>query len=181
MASVRRDAVRSREALLDALQEMYTELGTLPGTHALAARAGVGVATLYRHFPTREDLLVGLGTARLGDLVDLVEEAAEVPDAGEAVGGFFRGVVRSGCDPALTAHVTAEHAGEEARELLRRFEGGVSDLLTRAHAAGVLRTDVTRARLIAHLHGLLATVSNLGGAPDDADFACDALLRGLAP
>ena len=179
MGVLRKDAARSREALLRAVEVMYAEQGVLPGMHALAARAGVGVATLYRHFPTREDLMAGLAESRLAQLVELVEEAVAVEDAREAVATLLASVVAAGCDPALVRHVTTSRGGA-AGPLLDRFHRGVDALLDRARADGAVRQDVDRARLVALLHGLLAAAANLGDDAAGRALAVDVVARGLA-
>jgi AcrR family transcriptional regulator len=178
--TMRRDAARSREAILRALDAMYTEEGSVPGMHALAARAGVGVATLYRHFPAREDLLAALAVDRLVHLVEFAEQAGATPDTARAVRDFFGSVARAGCDPALVAHVSPVSADGASQELLTRFEHGVDHLLVRAHADGVIRADAEREHIIALLHGLLATAAHLDDRPGGRDLAVDVLVRGLA-
>ncbi|MCO1659368.1 TetR/AcrR family transcriptional regulator [Pseudonocardia humida] len=178
--TMRKDAARSREAILRALDAMYAEEGSVPGMHALAARAGVGVATLYRHFPAREDLLAALAVDRLVHLVEFAEQAGATPDTAQAVRDFLGSVARAGCDPALVVHVSPVSADESSQELLTRFERGVDHLLARAHADGVVRADADREHVIALLHGLLATVAHLGDRPGGRDLAVDVLVRGLA-
>ena len=179
MGVMRKDAARSREALLRAVADMHAEEGTLPGMHALAARAGVGVGTLYRHFPTREDLMAGLAESRLAQLAELVEEAVAVDDAREAFEGLLGAVVAAGCDPALVRHVSTA-SGSTSGALLDRFDRGVDALLERARADGAVRPDVERTHLVALLHGLLATTADLGDDQAGRAVAVDVLARGLA-
>ncbi len=94
--------------------------------------------------------------------------------------GLATSVARARCDPALVAHVPLDSADGASRELLGRFERGVDHLLERVHADGVIRADAERRQLIALLHGLLATVADLGDRPGGQNFAVDLLLRGLA-
>ncbi|AGZ42084.1 TetR/AcrR family transcriptional regulator [Actinoplanes friuliensis] len=178
--TMRRDAARSRAAILRALDTMYAEEGSVPGMHALAARAEVGVATLYRHFPTREDLLTALAVDRLVHLVEFADQAGATPDTAQAVRNFFESVAGAGCDPALVAHLSPDSADRASQELLTRFQRGLDHLLERAHADGVIRADAQREHVIALLHGLLATVAHLGDQPGGCDLAVDILARGLA-
>ncbi len=76
----RADAVRNRERVLEAAKSVFSEGGTEAGLEAVARRAGVGIGTLYRHFPTREALYEAVYRREVEQLADLARQlAAEVP------------------------------------------------------------------------------------------------------
>jgi AcrR family transcriptional regulator len=73
----RRDAVRNRELLLDSAQRLFRERGTKVSSLAITEGAGLAAGTLYRHFPTREDLLAALSERSFGVALEHAREAAE--------------------------------------------------------------------------------------------------------
>lgn len=152
---MRKDVARNREAILRAVAQQYREHGAVPGMHEVAESAGVGVGTLYRHFPSRESLLEGFAVERLSELVRIVEEADHERDAHEALARLFLEVGRVGCDPALERFVT-EDTG--AGEVLRGFRAGLGGLLARAQQAGAAAADVTIDDVVALLHAYLAAL-----------------------
>jgi AcrR family transcriptional regulator len=95
MAATRKDALRSREALIDAFLELIAERGEDVPMYEIAKRAGVGQGTLYRHFPTRTDLAAAV-FERIND--QMAEVAAHDPD-----------------DPDLLRELLTIVAGHQAR------------------------------------------------------------------
>src|SRR3954452_24645931 len=91
----RKDGLRNRERVLDAAVELVRRDGEKVPMATIAERAGVGVGTVYRHFPTREDLLGALVHRSFGLARDNARAAAEHP--GPALDGirqFFRATLR---------------------------------------------------------------------------------------
>src|SRR3954470_24749544 len=84
-APLRRDAQRNRDRILAATRVAFQERGLDVGVDEIARRAGVGMGTLYRHFPTRAALVAGIVDARFAELTEAAERALEAPDAW---GGF---------------------------------------------------------------------------------------------
>lgn len=75
--TMRADAQRNRDAILVAARETFEEQGVLASLDGIAVRAGVGNATLYRNFPTREDLLAAVMTAELADMCATAKELSD--------------------------------------------------------------------------------------------------------
>src|ERR1700761_4053144 len=95
MTELRADARRNREELLDIARQVIRENGVDASLRDIARRAGVGIATLYRHFPTREELIaaiVGDGMERLSALAD---ELARTAPPGQALRAWLADV--TGC------------------------------------------------------------------------------------
>ncbi|PSM39047.1 TetR/AcrR family transcriptional regulator [Streptomyces dioscori] len=82
---LRADAQRNRDAILSAAREVFAEEGVLAPLDAIAVRAGVGNATLYRNFPTREDLLSAVMEASIREAVTDGEGLARTREPGEAL------------------------------------------------------------------------------------------------
>jgi AcrR family transcriptional regulator len=142
-ATQRADARRNRKRILDAARELFAEHGYDAQIDEIARGAGVGVGTVYRHFPNKEDLLEALIQARFEGLADAAREAIANPSPWDGFEGFMRysaGVMAR--DRALS------EAMFERPEMMRAGAEGVGmpDLLTelvgRAQAAGELREEV---------------------------------------
>lgn len=88
--TLRADARRNREAVLAAAKTLFAEHGFETQMPDVAKAAKVGVGTVYRHFPTKEDLIVALADDRFLRLAERAREALEEDDAWEAFEGFMR-------------------------------------------------------------------------------------------
>ena len=78
---LRRDAQRNRERIIAATREAFGERGLDVGVDEIARRAGVGMGTLYRHFPTKDALIDAVVEARFDELVASAEAALQADDA----------------------------------------------------------------------------------------------------
>ena len=90
---LRADARRNRARLLAVAEDVFATRGTSASTEDIAAAAGVGIGTLFRHFPTKEALLEAVFVERLRCLADDANRLANAPDAGQAFFVFFRSVL----------------------------------------------------------------------------------------
>src|SRR3954465_4513652 len=78
--TLRRDGERNRGRILDAARRAFAELGLDVGVDEIARRAGVGVGTLYRRFPTKQSLVAAICDARLGELQPAIDAALAEED-----------------------------------------------------------------------------------------------------
>src|SRR3954463_16836144 len=85
----RRDAQPNRARIIAAPRAAFQERGLEVGVDEIARRAGVGMGTLYRHFPTKDALIDAVVDARFAELTALAEAALETPDAGEGFAGVL--------------------------------------------------------------------------------------------
>jgi AcrR family transcriptional regulator len=156
--TLRADARRNRARILEAAEQVLVEKGTTVSTEEIARAAGVGIGTVFRHFPTKEELVQGVFEARLHRLADDASRLADGPDPGAALTGFLRQAVEQGeVKNALAAMLTSAgidvHAtAGEAQQAVRR---GLGALLRSAQNSGAVRQDLQVADLI----GLLAGTS----------------------
>ncbi|GAA3243555.1 TetR/AcrR family transcriptional regulator [Dactylosporangium siamense] len=135
---LRADARRNRDRILAAARDAFAESGFAVPLDDIAARAGVGPGTVYRHFPTKEALFQAVITARVTDLVTTARQHADAPDPGAA---FF----------AFLAHLGAEGAAKRDTSdamsvpgpLIADLHAAVAVLLARAQAAGAVRAEIT--------------------------------------
>jgi AcrR family transcriptional regulator len=141
--TLRSDAQRNRERLLDAAAGAFAEHGLGVGVAEIARRAGVGQGTLFRRFPTKEALVAAIVIDRLDELAALAARAAALePD--EAVPWFMAGAVRLYVqDRALYEAVEGPIlARPDVREAHQRLFGALDRLVAHAQAGGALRADV---------------------------------------
>lgn len=149
---LRADARRNRDAIVAAARAAFDQDEQLRFDD-FAARAGVGVGTLYRHFPTREALAAAVYEGEVAALCDHARDTSRSP--GENLDAFLRGFVdylvsNSGLARTLAAVVDRGTQGDGGSELERT----VADLLTAAAADGSMRTDVDPGAVMVLLHGI---------------------------
>jgi AcrR family transcriptional regulator len=141
--TLRSDAERNRLTILAAATEALTELGLDVSVDEIARRSGVGSATIYRRFPTRDDLLVAALEERVRDYADLVDSALDETDPWKAFSDLLYTICeRQAADAGFRDLLTATkwpHAtiGEQTQ----RAADGIARLVRRAKRAGALRKD----------------------------------------
>lgn len=142
---MRADARRNRERLLAAARDVFVDQGPDAPLDAIAAAAGVGIATLYRRFPDRRAVVRAVVLDVLGRAGEEARSAlAEEPDAFRALARYLHRALNlriSAVMPALLDHIPPDD--EEIASIRTRSWGLVNELVDRAHAAGTLRPDAT--------------------------------------
>jgi AcrR family transcriptional regulator len=140
---LRADARRNRGRILHAAREAFGERGLDVPLEDIADRAGVGIATLYRRFPTREALIAATFEAKLAEFAEAAEQALDSPDAWAGFAGFVEWACATqaadrGVTDLLTLMLPNSKTAEELRaRALRAFTG----LVRRAQDQGALRGD----------------------------------------
>jgi AcrR family transcriptional regulator len=177
LPSTRRDAVRNRARLARAAAAAFREDGLDVAVDAIAKRAGVGVATLYRHFPTKLDLIVAVTEAVLEDLEAAAREALGADDVLRA---FLTAAMQQqhenrGFLEAITQHALPDDVREELTD-------GVVTMLTpiadAAHAAGTLAPELDAGDLVGAMRMLGAAGSTV--QPRTPETYLAVVLGGLA-
>ena len=174
---MRADAQRNRERILAAAGEVFAEGGPDASTEEVAHRAGVAVGTVFRHFPTKADLLRALMKDLLSQVTAEATTLAEEGDPATALFDFFRGLVRRTAANRTVVGMLAVSLDEPIASLT----DVIATLLTRAQQAGAVaagvRTDEVMALLTSACQGALQ-----GGW--DADLRArtlEIMIRGLKP
>lgn len=179
----RADASRNRDQLLAVATRMFASGGAEPPMRAIAREAGVGIATLYRHFPTRESLVdavyrdqVGRLTTGARELLGRLAPAAAMRCWMDLFGDWI--ATKNGMLDTLLAMI---EAGEIAHARTRaELLSAVSTILDAGRAAGDLRTDVSAEDIAASLIGIF-TVAPRPGQEEKAGRLLDLLMDGLRP
>lgn len=153
----RADAVRNRERVLEAAKVVFNAGGPEASLEAVAKRAGVGIGTLYRHFPTREDLFEAVYRREVEQLSELAEQLKNAKDPVDALRRWLRSNVefvatKKGMSAALA--LTFQSSSDLAAFSMDRLTKAIGSLLDRAVAAGEMRGDVSPEDLLRALVGM---------------------------
>jgi AcrR family transcriptional regulator len=153
----RADAVRNRERVLEAAKAVFSAGGPEASLEAVARRAGVGIGTLYRHFPTREALFEAVYRREVQQLGDLAEQLKSEADPVDALRRWLRSNVefvatKKGMSAALALAV--QSSSELTAYSFDRLTKAVGALLDRAVAAGEIRSDISPEDLLRALVGM---------------------------
>lgn len=153
----RADAVRNRDRLLQAAKAVFSAGGPEASLETVAKRAGVGIGTLYRHFPTREALFEAVYRREVQQLSDLADQLKNEPDPLEALRRWLRSNVefvatKKGMMAAL--ELAVHGSSDLYAQTFERLTKAVGGLLDRAVAAGVIRSDISPEDLLRALVGM---------------------------
>jgi AcrR family transcriptional regulator len=153
----RADAIRNRERVLEAAKAVFSAGGAEASLEAVARAAGVGIGTLYRHFPTREALFEAVYRREVQHLADLAEQLKQEAQPVEALRHWMRSNVRfvatkKGMSAALA--LAAYKNSELFSYSFDRLTQAVDGLLQRAIATGEIRDDITPEDLLRALVGM---------------------------
>jgi AcrR family transcriptional regulator len=168
----RADAVRNRAKLMAAARAAFASDGTAASLEDIARRAGVGIGTLYRHFPTRLDLVEAIYVDEVEALCASADGLAGLPPWDALVGWLRRFVRYVATKQALAGELFA-HLGEDA-DVFRSCRAAVfatgEPLLERAQKAGAIRQDTSFTEVI-QLVGGIAKITSAGPAEIDRILA----------
>jgi AcrR family transcriptional regulator len=170
---LRADAERNRERVLAAAREVFAEQGLEASTNEIARRAGVGVATLFRRFPTRDDLVGAVFAEKMAGYAAAIDDALAESDPWRGFCGFIERICQMQADDrgfadVLTMTFPTAKALEEERNRAAR---ALAVLLDRAKASGGLRRD------FAHQDVPLILMANAGVVTATRDAAPQAWRR----
>ncbi len=140
----RADAVRTRERVIAAAAAVFAEHGIEASVPDVAARAGVGKATVYRSFPTKEHLIAAVILTRVDEYERRARELAGAPDAWEGLRTLITEKAAEQCvDRSLVGALNAGIAADLMAEARVRAWLPVGELMERAKAQGEMRADAT--------------------------------------
>jgi AcrR family transcriptional regulator len=156
----RADAVRNRDRVLEAARSVFSAGGSEASLEAVARTAGVGIGTLYRHFPTREALFEAVYRREVQQLADLAERLKKQARPVEALRQWMHSIVRfvatkKGMSAALALAIATD--SDLVSDSAERLTRAVGLLLERAIAAGEIRSDVSAEDLLRAIVGMCHT------------------------
>jgi AcrR family transcriptional regulator len=175
----RTDARRNYERIVETAREAFAELGPEAPLDVIARRACVGSATLYRHFPTREDLLEATYRTEIADLARRAVELAEYFTPLQALERWLRDYFvpaqeeRGVASMLKGALVTAPQVFSQGKE---QFSSAVDSQVGAAQTSGDVRNDVTARDILRMAHGIAVSSQ---GAPEARERMLAVMLDGL--
>jgi AcrR family transcriptional regulator len=154
------DALRNRDRLLKAAKTVFSAGGPDASLEAVARAAGVGIGTLYRHFPTREALFEAVYRHEVQQLADLAERLKKEAQPIEALRQWMRSIVKfvatkKGMSTALALALAKD--SDLVSDSSDRLTRAISLLLEQAVAAGEVRSDVGPEDLLRAIVGMCYT------------------------
>lgn len=177
---MRADAARNRARVLEVAYDTFASEGLAVPIDEIARRAGVGAGTVYRHFPTKEDLFRAVAEDRIQRIVNDGRTMADAEEPGEALFAFLRSVVLQwgATDRGLTDALSggAIDVKTDMPQTEAAFLQLLGDLLERAQAAGTVRRDLNVRDVKVILVGCLAMQSE---NPEAAGRLTEVVLDGL--
>jgi AcrR family transcriptional regulator len=179
---LRADAVRNRARILDAARELFAAQGSDVSMEGIARRAEVGIGTLYRHFPTRDDLVEAVFRDRLDGLQELAEELLVSDDPGDALAVWLHaqllqsGACRGLAGEAMLTMLTPTSEGEPSVCESMRQAGAA--LLARAQSVGAARPDVQIDDLVRVVQAITVATEGVDD-PSAADRLFELVLAGV--
>ena len=185
---MRADAIKNRGRILEAAEEIFSTEGVSVPIDTVAERAGLGVGTLYRHFPTKEALFEAIVVSRLEQLMDTVRDQRDAHDPGEALFAFLRqfaehaSAKRDLFEALSTAGIDIK---SQCSAMVDEMKRNIDVLRQRAVEAGALRADITTEEMVGLVMGACQAGTQTGA--DDAgcqrmvEVVCDGLRSSAGP
>jgi AcrR family transcriptional regulator len=168
----RADAVRNRARILEVAARVFAEQGAAASTEQVAAEAGVAIGTVFRHFPTKADLLAAIMKETLTDLTVRVS----APDA--TLFGVFAALV---AEAAAKRSVIDLLPRLDVAESVARFHEVVAGLLARAQERGEARADLGADEVMALLVAICQGALRGGWSPALQERALAIVFAGMQP
>jgi AcrR family transcriptional regulator len=144
-ASTRRDAKRNRERLVASARELFAQKGIEVSVEEITQHAGVGMGTLYRHFPTKDELIDAVLEDAFAEIIQIAEEAAADKDAWGGLTHFFERILALHAANRGVKDIVAAraHGARRAEAMRARIRPLLAHTIERAHEQGTLRSDFT--------------------------------------
>ena len=178
---VRHDARQNRERILAAAESVFGEHGAAGSTEEVARRAGVGIATVFRHFPTKSALLEATLLAHFADLQDRADNLAADQDSLDA----FRALIRAMIETGATKLTLISLLGADGQvptpvyAAAQDLRSAVDTALGRARDTGAVRESVTVDEIYLLIRGLAQVAASQPTNAETLRRAIDIVLRGI--
>jgi AcrR family transcriptional regulator len=177
----RSDALRNRERLLEAARAVFADQGADASLKSVAARAGLGVGTVYRHFATQDALIEAVLADYFTALQARAEELRGSPEPGQALATWLREFVICLTEYRGLARITMPQLQDSKSALYRschQMRGAAAALLADAQHSGTIRADVDINTLLNLANAIALAVEQ---RPRQSTLALSVLIDGLRP
>ena len=180
---MRKNARANRERILAAAEAVFGASGELGSTEDVAGRAGVGIATVFRHFPTKDALIEATLIRQFDRLDEQATRLAGEPDPGRAVRELIVTLIETSSTKLTLISLVGENGQPPlaVQEATRGVQAAIADVLERAQDAGVVAGDVTVEEFFVLVRGVGQAAATMPAAPVTLDRAIEIICRGLAP
>ncbi|MEU4537043.1 TetR family transcriptional regulator [Streptosporangium sp. NPDC023825] len=179
---MRQDARENRERILAAAEAVFGEYGAAGSTEEVARRAAVSIATVFRHFPTKEELVEAALLRHFEQLTDRAHALVADADPAVAWRALIRTMIETGATKLTLISLVADRdefpAGAVAAS--NRLKSVVSEVLRRGQDAGAVRPSVTVEEVYLLIRGLAQASATTRTPPDTLARAIDVVLTGLS-
>jgi AcrR family transcriptional regulator len=162
----RRDAARNHQRVLDAARDLLGELGAEASMEQIAARAGVGVGTVYRRFPSKDSLIDELVSLVSAELIEAGERALEQDD-GSGLETFLRAIGRSLAEHRRWAGLLLPRE-TRTKCSSTQVRAQIGRLLDNAHRAGTVSAQARQGDVMALVWSMRGLIEACGDGPPDA-------------
>jgi AcrR family transcriptional regulator len=180
---MRKNARANRERILAAAEAVFGAAGELGSTEDVADRAGVGIATVFRHFPTKDALIEATLVRQFDRLGEQASRLAGEPDPGRAVRELIVTLIETSSTKLTLISLVGE-SGQlppAVQEATDRVQAAIGGVLAQAKNEGVVAGDVTVEEFFVLVRGVGQAAATLPAAPVTLDRAIEIICRGLAP
>ncbi|MFJ2745002.1 TetR/AcrR family transcriptional regulator [Streptomyces sp. NPDC087440] len=182
---MRADARRNYEKLLTEARAAFAEHGTDASLEEVARRAGVGIGTLYRHFPTRHALLSEVFQGAVDELLTHARELADSANPCEALVTWLRAIITHAGEYRGLARALMSASGTTDSTPLSSCSNPMREagttLLARAQSAGTVRPDIPIRDLMQLTNAIALAAEQSPDDPELADRLLSLAVRGLQP
>lgn len=181
--ALRADAKRNHDLLVDTARSVFAELGPDAPLDEIARRAGVGIGTLYRHFPTRYDLQEAVMGVHVRSMIELADVEMREPDTAKALERWLwhkiaRGFEYRGVGAAVWL-VMADRPADSYSDLCNLVRERSSALLERAQEAGTIRPDIDYKQLLKMANGIVLATEKSENREQDVTLLFQIMMDGL--
>ncbi|BCJ37986.1 TetR family transcriptional regulator [Actinocatenispora thailandica] len=178
---MRQDARENRERILAAAEEVFgTRGGAAGSTEEVARRAGVGHATVFRHFPTKEELIEATLLRHFDRLTDQALAIAATPDPATGWRTLLRTMIETGGTKLTLGTLLPAKPSPAAIDASNRLKAAVSEVLRQAQNSGAVRPSVTVDEVYLLLRGLAQASATMPPHPETLSRVIDIVLSGLS-
>jgi AcrR family transcriptional regulator len=182
---LRADALRNRARVLEAAETVFAAEGIGVPIDVIAEKAGVGVGTVYRHFPNKEKLFEAILINRIGELVAEAKLQLNSDDPGAAFYGFLDHLVEASMskrDLIQALNGAGLEFDEVVGDIKHELEAAIGALLHAAQNAGAVRSDVSESLVMTLVSATCMAADHANSAPpcDMLAIVCDGLRKAPA-
>jgi AcrR family transcriptional regulator len=180
---MRKNARANRERILAAAEAVFGASGELGSTEDVAGQAGVGIATVFRHFPTKEALIEATLVRQFDRLNEQASRLVGAPDQAGAVRDLIVALIETSSTKLTLISLVGEggQLPPAVQEATSQVQATIGGILERAKEEGAVAGDVTVEEFFVLVRGLAQAAATMPATPVTLDRAIEIICRGLAP